>query len=171
MSIKGIIFDNQIPTAKGLRGGFHSALTDGIIEGCPITYQGSIITIGSGLMNVAGGIFQISGSETVSVSGSSGFARVKAVLDLTRDASDSEHFNQVYFAVDYASSATGFTELTQDAVNTGGGTTYEAEICVVKLSASGIANLTRYSAASPRIMYGDTLPETAPEGTIFLLKT
>ena len=82
MAITGIIFDNQVPTAKGLRGAFASALTDGILGGCNITYSGSNITIAEGLVNVAGGVFRIVGSEIVTISNSSkSYARVKSVID------------------------------------------------------------------------------------------
>ena len=169
MAIKGIIFDNQAPTAKGLRGGFHSALSDGIIEGCNITASGSNVTITSGLMNVAGGIFAVTGSQAISVEGTSGYARIKAVLDLSKTAT-TEQFGQVYFAVDYANALTTFTNLVQQDVNAGSGTLYEAEICTVALGSSGATGVARKYIAAPKIRYGDVLPDDATEGTIFLLK-
>lgn len=169
MAITGIIFDNQVPTAKGIRGAFMSALTDGIVSGCNITTSGLVITVGSGLINAAGGVFQVSGSEEVILQNSGSFARVKAVIDLTEPATTSE-FSQVKFEVDYANTATGFPELIQDNINSGTGTTYEAEICVVAITNGSISSIVRTAIASAKIQYGDTLPEDAPEGTIFLLK-
>ena len=169
MAIKGIIFDNQPPTAKGLRGGFHSALSDGIIDGCNITASGSNVTITSGLMNVAGGIFAITGTQTIAIERNTGYARIKAVLDLSKTAT-TEQFGQVYFAVDYANALTTFTNLVQQDVNTGSGTLYEAEICTIALGSSGATGVARKYIAAPRIRYGDVLPDDATEGTIFLLK-
>lgn len=171
MAITGITFDNQVPTAKGLRGAFSSALTDGIIAGCPITYSGLALTIGNGLINVDGGIFQISGSEVINLSNSGAFARIKAKIDLS-EASTTTTFSQVSFVADYASSANGFPALTQDDINIGTGVTgiYEAEICVVSIANGAITGIVRSSEAFAKVQYGNTLPDDAPEGTIFLLE-
>ena len=169
MAITGITFENQVPTAKGLRGGFKSALSDGIVGGCAITYSGLNVTIGSGLINIAGGIFQISGTEIISVSGSSAFVRIKAKIDMSRASTVSE-FSRVTFEADSASSANGFTELVQEDINTGTGTIYEAEICVVAIANGAISGIVRSAKSAAKIQYGDVLPEDAPEGTIFLLK-
>lgn len=169
MAIKGIIFDYQTPTAKGIRGGFHSALTDGILDGCAITYSETNLTIGSGLLNIAGGIVALTSSEVISVTGSSGYARIKAVIDLS-GASNESAFTQVSFIVDNAATANGFPALIQNGINIGNGSVYEAEICVVSLGTNGITGLIRTAIASAKVQYGDTLPTDAPEGTIFLLK-
>ena len=169
MAITGITFENQVPTAKGLRGAFKSALSDGIVGGCAITYSGLNVTIGSGLINIAGGIFQISGTEIISVSGSSAFARIKAKIDMSRASTVSE-FSRVTFEADSASSANGFTELVKEDINTGSGTIYEAEICVVSIANGSISGIVRTASASAKLQYGDALPSDAPEGTIFLLK-
>ena len=169
MAISGIIFDNQVPTAKALRGAFKAAITDGIISGCPIVYSGMNITIGSGLINVGGGVFQISGTEIVSLTNSGTFARIKAIIDLSESSTVSA-FNQVSFGVDYANTATGFSALTQEDINTGSGTIYEAEICVVSISNGSISEIVRTATSASKIQYGDTLPSDALEGTIFLLK-
>lgn len=169
MAINGIVFDNQAPTAKGIRGGFASALSDGIVAGCEISYNGNIVSISRGILNVAGGLFSITGFENVSVNRTSGFARIKMVLDLSRTSTESE-FNQVYFEVDYASSANGFPSLVKNGVNIGDGTIYQAELCVVSLGSSGVTGIIRKAIASAKLQYGDSLPSDAPEGTIFLLK-
>lgn len=173
MAITGIIFDNQVPTAKGLRGAFKSALSDGIISGCDISYtpSGTTVTIGPGLINVSGGVFAISGTEEISLSNSGSFARIKAKINLSEDATTTT-FNQVSFSADYANTANGFTDLIQEDINTGTGTEtiYEAEICVVSISNNAISGIVRTAYASAKVQYGDTLPSDAPEGTIFLLK-
>ncbi len=169
MAINGIVFDNQAPTAKGIRGGFASALSDGIVDGCDISYNGNIISMSPGILNVAGGLVSITGYENVSVTGTSGYARVSIVLDLSRTSTEQE-FNQVYFEVDYSSSANGFNTLIKNDVNIGTGTIYKAELCVVSLGSSGVTGIVRKAIASAKLQYGDTLPSDAPEGTIFLLK-
>ena len=169
MAITGITFDNQVPTAKALRGAFKSTLSDGIISGCNITASQLNVTIGGGLINVAGGVFQVVGSETVVLTASNLYARIKAVIDLSREASISV-FNQVYFDVDYAADPTGFAPLIQEDINTGSGTKYEAEFCVVAITNQAVSSIVRYATAESKLLYGDTLPSDAPEGTIFLLK-
>ena len=169
MAISGIVFDNQVPTAKAFRGTFKSALSDGIISGCNITASQLTVSIGGGLINVAGGIFQVVGSESIVLTASGAYARIKAVIDLSQEASTTS-FNQVHFGVDYASNPTGFASLVQEDINTGAGTTYEAEICVVSIANQAVSGLVRSATAEAKLMYGDTLPDDAPEGTIFLLK-
>ena len=85
-------------------------------------------------------------------------------------ASTTELFNQVYFTHDHATATNTFTNLTQQNINTGGGTIYQAELCIVSLGGNGITGVVRKSIASAKIQYGNTLPSDAPEGTIFLLK-
>lgn len=169
MAITGMTFDNQVPTAKGFRGTFMSALTDGIISGCEISYSGLAVTIGQGLINLAGGVFQISGSETVNLANSGAYARIKTKIDLSEAATVST-FNQVSIIADYANSANGFSSLVQEDINTGTGVIYESELCVVSISNGVINGIVRTAKSSSKIQYGDTLPEDAPEGTIFLLK-
>lgn len=169
MAINGIVFDNQAPTAKGMRGGFASALTDGIVAGCELSYSGTTLSIGSGLLNIGGGIVSINGAENVSVTNTSGYARIRMIVDLSR-AATTETFEQVYFDADYASTTNGFSSLIQNGINIGDGTIYQAEMCVVSLGSNGITGIVRKAVASAKIQYGDTLPEDAPEGTIFLLK-
>lgn len=169
MAINGILFDNQAPTAKGIRGGFHSALSDGILEGCSISYSGNNLTIAPGLVHAAGGIFSITGGETIAISGTSGYERIIVNIDLSQ-ASTTASFNQVSITHDHASAANTFTNLTQQDINTGGGTIYQAELCVVSLGSGGITGVIRKAIASAKIQYGDTLPSDAPEGTIYLLK-
>ena len=170
MAISGIIFDNQVPTAKGLRGAFKSALSDGIVSGCEITYSGMVVSIDDGLINVSGGIFQISGSEDITIANTSSFARIKAKIDLS-ESSTTSTFNQVSFAVDYSNTANGFAELIQEDINTGSSDAiYEAEICVVSISNNAISGIVRIANAAAKVQYGDTLPNDAPDGTIFLLK-
>lgn len=169
MAISGIIFENQVLTAKGLRSGFQASLSDGIISGCDITYSGSTLTIAHGVMVVCGGIFSISGSQSLSISGTSGVARVKAVVDISQ-TSTTEQFNQVSFVIDQAASESLLPALVQENINAGSGQIYQAAICTVSLGSGGITGVLKTYASCPKLQYGDTLPDDAPEGTIFLLK-
>jgi len=166
MSIKGITFDYQTPTAKGHRAGFNGALTDGVLSGSDITYNGSSITVTAGYLVICGGIVEIVGSESISVPNTGTYARLKAAIDLD-GAATTTAFNQVTLTVETANSVAAFPALNQDDINNDG-TLYEAELAVVKV---GTAGLIRSAKATPKIPYGTTLPSTAGvAGEIFLLK-
>ena len=76
---------------------------------------------------------------------SSGFARILAVADLSKTATESV-FEQAWLKVEYASSISGFQPLVQEDLQ-GSGTYYEAVICVVALGSGGITGI-RYRAYS-----------------------
>lgn len=170
MAIAGIIFEHQVLTAKGLRGGFQAALTDGILSGCNITASGNTVTIEHGLMCIGGGIFAITGAQSFTITGTSGVARIKAVVD-TSKTSTTEQFDQVNFVIDQESAENLLPAMQQDDINSGSGQIYQAPICILSLGASGVTEILKTYKSGPRIAYGDVLPETATEGTIFLLKT
>lgn len=111
-----------------------------------------------------------SGGESVTVNQTSGYARLKGVIDLT-GASTVDTFSQFRVEVDYASSLGGFPALVHNNINGGSGTKYECELAIAKLNAAGVESILRTAKAMPRIPYGDTLPEIpgAP-GEIFLVK-
>lgn len=169
MAINGITFDNQAPTAKGMRGAFASALSDGILSGCAFSYSGRHLYMSRGLINVAGGIIENSSPLDIYIDAISGYARVKATIDLSQAATSTE-FNQVSFSVDYSPSPNSFPALSKTDINSGDGNIYQAELCVVSVTDSNITNVVRESIASAKLQYGDALPSDAPEGTIFLLK-
>lgn len=166
--IRGISFDNQIFAANLLRM-ILSGYGDGILNGCDISYTGNTVTIGSGCMIAAGGAFEIVGSETITINASSGFARIKAVLDMSAEAT-AERFGQVSFSADTAEAISAFPALAKQEINRGG-TIYEMEVCIVSLASSTVSGIVR-KAGNPRAyltrdMYGDNMPENAEEGRLY----
>ena len=80
----------------------------------------------------------------------------------------------------FSSTVTGFDALTQGKVNEGGGATYEMELCVVSLSASGIGEITRgFADADTKrtgriklkngVDYGSSLPSDIADNELFFL--
>ena len=141
MAIKGITFDNQALLAKDLGATFAGMLSDGILAGANISYAAYTVNIAPGYILIAGRIIQIVTTESVALTRTSGYARIKVIIDLSGTATETE-FSQAYFTADYANSVSEFSALTQTDINSGGAT-YEAEFAIVALGSSAITGITR----------------------------
>ena len=130
-------------------------LSDGILSGCTLSYSGSTLTMGTGALLICGRQVRHPASQSWNLTGAaSGFARIVLTVDLARAATETV-FDQVNDSVEYASSANGFSPLTQADINVGG-TVYQFELCVVSLGYGGITgiyrkapNFGRYSPSAP----------------------
>ena len=168
----GVTFNNQTPTAKDHGALFAGILSDGILKGCALNYSGLALTVGTGYIIAAGRLFQISGAETLTLTGSQAYARLLVNLDMSAVATTSS-FGQAYLSVDYASSPTGFQELTREDVN-GSGVTYQAELAVLSLEGGVISGIVRQAPPAHSLVsvidpdhYGSQLPASGVEGEIF----
>lgn len=162
MSIRGVTFDNQEVAASDHGTLYKNILnTDGIISGCAVTFSGSVATIAAGYLMVAGRLIQLTVAETLTVAASGNYARIIVNIDTSQTATTSS-FEQVSFSVDYAASPDGFSPLTQQDINAGGGNTYQAALAILTLSganitaiyegpyASGVSALSAQILATPR---------------------
>lgn len=140
---KPITFDYQPAKSKN-DGGLYNAIftTDGIIWGCDITLTSSSITFSSGEIIVGGRVVWIDGATTVQIENpiQNGYARVKARIDLTKEATLTEIY-QFETPVEF-STTTLFPDLSQEAINDTG-TIYEQELIVVKIEAGNITGIAR----------------------------
>lgn len=157
MPINGMIFDNRVPTAKAFRNGFQSTLSDGILSGCDITIPTPYtVTIGTGFIIVAGGIFKIDGAITVEMEDSFAdynYARIIATFDPSQTSTENT-FEQISFSVDYANAISEFSALPHGNVNASiSSGTYAAEVAIINHS-----NYTVYrkNMAGPNIKYVDS---------------
>ena len=177
--IKGITFPGQKVPAVAHGAIFERLLSDGKLYGCGLSKSGSTLHIGAGLFVEAGRLIEIVTSEAVSVSGTSGFARVKGVID-TSKTSAADSFQQFAWAIDYSAALDGFPALTHGAVNEGGAASYEMELCIVALSTSGIGSIARDFADADTshkgriklksgIDYGSSLPMDIADDELFFL--
>lgn len=177
--IRGITFPGQKVPAVAHGAIFDRLITDGRLHGCGLSKTGSTLNVGTGLFVEAGRLIEISTTETVSVAGTSGYARIKGVID-TSTGSSADSFQQFAWAVDYSSTVTGFDALTQGKVNEGGAATYEMELCVVSLSTSGISEITRgFADAETKrtgrikltagVDYGAQMPTDIKDGELFFM--
>lgn len=168
--IKGVNFDNQLVTAKQHGALFRAAFGDGILSGMDINVSGQNITIGAGYCVVAGREIQLTATETVSVTATSGCARVLMQIDLSQTATESA-FSQASLVLQTATTQDGFAALTQDDIN-GGGTVYQIILCVVQCGSSLTILSTAPSASHP-ITVGTAVPTdgTGSDGDIYLKYT
>lgn len=122
-----------------------AVLDDGILTGCALSYSGTTLTMGAGLLLMCGRVVRHPLAQHWPVVGaSSGYARLVLTADLSRAATLTE-FDQVVDSIEYASSVDGFQPLTQEDVNSGG-IRYQMAVCVVALGISGITGIVSTAA-------------------------
>ena len=150
-SIHGVNFDNQTVTAKDHGHLFHCVIVDGIMSGCELSFSGTSLVITPGYLLIGGREMKLTANTTVIVSGATtGFARVLITIDLTK-AATADTFEQADFQIQYANTATGFSALNQEDINSTG-TTYQFALCTLALGTSGIASIySRAGSAAVRI--------------------
>ena len=160
MSIHGVTFDYQSPTAKDHGRLFQGILEDGVLKGCAISFTGTEVTIGTGYMIVAGRLLQVTAAETITINSSDAYARIMVQVDLSGTAT-TEEFAQVEVLADYASSLNGFSSPTQEDVNATG-TVYQFEFAKLKLTSGNVTAISWQApesevCAPSRVKIGDTI--------------
>lgn len=144
--LSGVNFVNQQLTPSSDGALYKGLLTDGILHGCALSAVGTTLKIAPGYLVIGGQQMQVDSECNITITDqSSGFARILAVADLSKTATESV-FEQAWLKVEYASSVSGFQPLVQEDLQ-GSGTYYEAVICVVALGSGGITGI-RYRAYS-----------------------
>ena len=136
----GITFPQQKVTPSDDAAIRRAALADSILSGCALSYAGSTLTMGPGLLLGCGRQFRHTAVQNWAVTGAtSGYARLVLTIDTTR-ASTKDSFDQIVDTIEYASSLDGFLQLQQDDINDAG-TIYQMAVCVVSLGAGGITGI------------------------------
>jgi hypothetical protein len=147
---QGVTFADQNVTPSD-DGQLHRAmLPDGILSGCAFYTSGTTLTMGVGSLMLCGRQVRHSAEQSWNISGAtSGYARLVLTVDLSRSSTE-DAFDQVNDSIEYAASLAGFPELETSDINSAG-VRYQAAVCTVLLSASGISgfvqNLPRFSSA------------------------
>lgn len=138
----GITFPQQKVTPSDDAAIRKAALADSILSGCALSYAGSTLTMGPGLLLGCGRQFRHTAVQNWAVTGAtSGYARLVLTIDTTR-ASTKDSFDQVVDTIEYASALDGFLQLQQDDINEAG-TIYQMAVCVVSLGAGGITGMVQ----------------------------
>lgn len=139
--IYGVTYSNQRVSAADHAKLFRMVIGDGVMNGCGCSYRYDKFTISAGQFIVCGRLTGIEGSEVIDITGNSGYARIRGIIDMDQVA-EIDSFGQFYWRVDYASSADGFAALIQEDVNAHG-KIYEIEWAVVSLGEGGITGVVR----------------------------
>lgn len=136
----GITFPWQNVTPSDDASIRRTVLADGILSGCGISYVGSTLTMGAGLLICCGRQFRHTTAQNFAITGaSSGFARLVITVDTTKTSSK-ESFQQIDALIEYATALNGFAQLRQDDINESG-TVYQMQVCVISLGAGGISGI------------------------------
>lgn len=156
--MNGIGFDKRIVRALDDARVRERLFSDGILTGCALTYSGVNLTIGIGHMVVKGRVLAFDAAEVVTsaTTSANGYGRLKLVLDLSQEASETE-FTQYRWEWDYQAANSGWPALTQDDINDGTHTEYEAVICIVSFSSSNISGVVSSMALSRAGLLSDVL--------------
>lgn len=115
-------------------------LTDGVLQGCEISYSGSTLTMAPGQLLVAGRQIRHPAAQNWAVvDATAGYARLVLTIDLTRTATK-DSFDQVVDSIEYSLSLDGFPVLEKGSINDAG-TRYQIVACVVSLGVGGISGV------------------------------
>lgn len=163
MSIIGITYDNQSPTAADHGALFGSVHSDGILDGASISYLGDTVTIAAGRFMSAGRLCRLPAAETITVDATSGVARILLQTDLTQAAAVGD-FQQLSFVIQTAETVAALPALITEDVNSGG-TVYQMMVCIVAVSEVGVTGVIAVAPASTTVITAGavTMNSLAPE--------
>lgn len=138
----GVTFENQLRTPSDDATLHRAFFPDCILDGCPFSYAGSSLTMGTGSLLICGRQANHIAVQSWSVvDATSGYARLVLTADLTR-AATVDSFDQVFPSIEYAASVNGFAQLQQADINKTG-SVYQIEACVVSLGSGGITGIVQ----------------------------
>lgn len=167
-SICGITFDNQNVTAAEDAVMQKLLFPDGIVSGCTLTYTDQALLIAPGRFFICGRRVKILSAVSVPIVStvSEGYARVKCVVDLSKESSSSV-FDQVRFEVE-VSAANVFPALVTDDINAGG-TVYEMVVAFVTISNYKITGITKAISETQYLKDGLSTYTHSRSGTVHSL--
>lgn len=167
-SISGITFDNQNVTAAEDAVMQKLLFPDGIVSGLTITHTDRAVLIATGRFFICGRRVKILSAISVPIVStvSEGYARVKCVVDMSREASSSV-FDQVRFEAE-VSAANVFPALVTDDINAGG-TVYELAVAFVTIANYKITGVTKAISETQYRKDGITTYTHSRSGTVHAL--
>ena len=153
----GVTFPQQKVTPSDDAVIRKTVLTDCILSGCALSYVGSTLTMGAGMILGCGRQFRHTSVQNWAVTGAtSGYARLVLTLEMSK-ASTKNAFEQVVDSIGYAGSLDGFLPLQQNDINEAG-TIYQMAVCVVSLGAGGSTGIVSRLDLHPGFRPGNWLP-------------
>lgn len=138
--IRGYVFPNQLASNEVDSMIYRKMLNynDGIFRGMELSNTTTTITVGEGVIMMAGRPVGIVGSESITTGTDNAFCKLVLEIDLTKEATEST-FEQVSLKIIKSGSA--YPNVTQDDMDEGG-TLYQVELARFKTTASGITEFT-----------------------------
>lgn len=141
MSFRGITFKNQEVRPEDDGRLYAAIFTDGVLYGCSFTSAGYTLTMSPGYLLACGRLLKLGAVQNFALAGASeGYARLLLRVNLNLPATETG-FEQAQAVVEYAMSETGFSEVQQPDLNSGGAAIYELPLAVCSLSGSGITKI------------------------------
>lgn len=167
-SISGITFDNQNVTAAEDAVMQKLLFPDGIVSGCTLTYTDQTLVIAPGRFFICGRRVKILSAVSVPIVStvSEGYARVKCVVDLSKESSSSV-FDQVRFEAE-VSAANVFPALVTNDINAGG-TLYEMPLAFVTIANYKITGIAKAICETQYLKDGLTTYTHSRSGTVHSL--
>lgn len=152
--LRGVNFTQQRMTPADLGRIYETILSDGIVQGCVMSYSGATLSMGAGYIMAGGKLLCVPSAVSRTINqATSGYARLLLTIDLTKTATKT-NFEQAELSVEYSATSGGFPSLTQSDVN-GAGTVYQLAIAVVSLGAVGITGIVE--AIQPAVIPKEAL--------------
>lgn len=165
MALRKVTFNDSPVRAADHGALFAGIISDGIINGCDISFNNGIVSIGSGFFIVAGRLIENNSVLTKNVSGNN-IVQLVLALDISDDDTDINDMIEIRGATDINS----LTPLVKTDINDGLHYTYEFEIAVVNTTNTTI--IRKMPLASRPIHVLESIPaswSTYPDG-IYLIK-
>lgn len=136
--IKGYVFANQLANNEVDAMVFRKMLdyNDGVMQGMELSNTNASITVGEGVMMIAGRPIGVIGSETVAAGTDAAYCLLVCEIDLSQTATIAT-FEQASFKI--IKSTTAYPSVTQEDMDNGG-QLYQVEMARFRQTSSGIAD-------------------------------
>ena len=105
---------------------WRSCLTDGILDGCAMSYSGNTLTIGAGRLVACGRVAHIRQQGDLAIGTSTEYVRVVLTINLNLSGDNRTSTNP-----EGRSASNLWTNLTKDDINNGG-TKYQMVVCIIR---------------------------------------
>lgn len=136
--IRGYVFANQLASNEVDSMIYRKMLNyhDGIFKGMELSFTSTVITVGEGIIMIAGRPVGIIGSESISAGTDNAYCKLVIEIDLSKESTET-NFEQV--ALKIIKSTSNYPSVTQNDMDNDG-TLYQVELAKFKTNASGITD-------------------------------
>lgn len=157
MALSGVTFDGCSVSARDHGVLFARTMTDGVLRGCGVAFNGASVTISPGYLIACGRVIEVESATTVAVTGTQ-YTQIVLTINITQPTFTLSGVN---------STSTQFPELTQEDINDGTSTTYQIEIAVVDVANNAVMHSIGAAAYPIRIV--NAIPTSSDKDGIYLV--